>query len=85
MCAARPRCGPLALGGSWSGRYAAYRFKGTGAEFPAGWTAILRDWLPGSGLQLDARPSFEFYGRDSSYDPASGVMTCDICIPVAPL
>ncbi len=67
------------------GRYAAYRFKGTGAEFPAGWTAILRDWLPGSGLQLDARPSFEFYGRDSSYDPASGVMTCDICIPVAPL
>ncbi len=67
------------------GRYAAYRFKGTGAEFPAGWTTLLRDWLPGSGLQLDARPSFEYYGPDAGYDPASGIMTCDICIPVAPL
>lgn len=67
------------------GRYAAYRFKGASAEFPAGWTSLLRDWLPGSGLQLDARPSFEFYGRDSTYDPASRVMICDICIPVAPL
>jgi AraC family transcriptional regulator len=67
------------------GRYAAYRFKGTGAEFPAGWTALLRDWLPSSGLQLDNRPSFEYYGRDAAYDPTTGVMTCDICIPVAPL
>lgn len=67
------------------GRYAAGRFKGTGAQFPAGWQSMLRDWLPGSGLQLDARPSFEFYGPDSSYDPATGMMECDICIPVAPL
>ena len=67
------------------GRYASGRFKGTGAQFPAGWQSILRDWLPASGLQLDARPSFEFYGPDSSYDAATGVMECDICIPVAAL
>jgi AraC family transcriptional regulator len=67
------------------GKYAALAFKGRGDQFVDAWAALLRDWLPDSGLQLDARPSFEYYSVDSSYDPKTGVMGCDICIPVVPL
>jgi AraC family transcriptional regulator len=67
------------------GRYATLRFKGTVPEVGEAWTALLRDWLPGSGLQLDARPCFEYYPKGSSFDPESGVFECEICIPVMPL
>lgn len=67
------------------GRYAALRYKGTGADINAVWTALFRDWLPSSGLQLDGRPCFEYYPTDGSYDAATGAFECDICIPVAPL
>ena len=67
------------------GRYAVLAFKGTVAQVGEAWTALLRDWLPSSGLQLDARPSFEYYPKDSTYDPKTGVFACEICIPVAPL
>jgi AraC family transcriptional regulator len=67
------------------GRYAVLRFAGTAAEIPAAWAALLRDWLPDSGLQLDARPAFEHYPTDSTYDAQSGVFDCEICVPVAPL
>ena len=67
------------------GRYAVLAFAGTGADIPAAWQSMLRDWLPQSGLQLDSRPFFESYPVDSRYDPRSGVFTCDICIPVETL
>jgi AraC family transcriptional regulator len=67
------------------GRYAALGFKGTVAEVGDAWTALLRDWLPSSGLQLDARPCFEYYPTGSTYDPETGVFDCVICIPVVPL
>ena len=67
------------------GKYAALAFAGTGAEIGAAWDAMLRDWLPGSGLQLDARPFFEHYPVDGRYDPKTGSFTCNICVPVAPL
>jgi AraC family transcriptional regulator len=67
------------------GRYAARSFKGTAAVIAEAWTAVLRDWLPSSGLQLDARPCFEYYPKGSTYDPATGVFECEICIPVVPL
>jgi AraC family transcriptional regulator len=67
------------------GRYAVLHFKGTAGEIGEAWNALLRDWLPSSGLQLDARPCFEFYPKDSSHDARTGVFDCDICIPVAPL
>jgi len=47
--------------------------------------ALLRDWLPSSGMQLDSRPCFEYYPRDAEYDAASGAFGCDIVIPVVPL
>ena len=67
------------------GKYAAMAFEGTGAEIGAAWESLLRDWLPKSGLQLDARPFFEHYPVDGRYDPKTGRFTCDICVPVAAL
>lgn len=67
------------------GEYAALSFEGTNAEIGAAWTAILRDWLPSSGYQLDARPCFEYYSANSCFDPETGIFDCDICIPVVPL
>lgn len=67
------------------GRYAALDFKGTAAQIGAAWTALLRDWLPSSGLQLDARPCFEHYPQGATFDTNTGVFDCEICIPVAPL
>jgi AraC family transcriptional regulator len=67
------------------GKYAALSFKGTVAGIEEAWTAMLRDWLPSSGLQLDGRMMFEYYPEGSSYDPATGVFDCELCVPVVPL
>jgi AraC family transcriptional regulator len=57
----------------------------TAGQIGDAWSKLLREWLPASGLQLDARPMFEHYPEDSTYDPKTGIFTCDIAIPVAPL
>ena len=67
------------------GRYAVLHFKGTVDQVGEAWNRLLRDWLPSSGLQLDARPCFEYYPKDARYDRQTGIFDCDICIPVAPL
>jgi AraC family transcriptional regulator len=67
------------------GRYAALSFKGVVADFEPAWNGLLRDWLPSSGLQLDSRPMFEYYPTDSKYDPSTGILECQLCVPVIPL
>lgn len=67
------------------GRYAALEFFGTPAEIPGAWAALLREWLPASGLQLDARPFFEFYPTTARHDPETGAFECEITIPVTSL
>jgi AraC family transcriptional regulator len=67
------------------GKYAAAEYKGTAKEIGEAWSALLRDWLPESGMQLDSRPFFEYYARESTYDPKTGVFTCQLFIPVAAL
>ncbi len=67
------------------GRYAVLEFEGRAEEIGEAWAGLLRDWLPSSGLQLDARPSFEHYARNAKYDPKTGAFACEICVPVAPL
>jgi AraC family transcriptional regulator len=67
------------------GKYARLAYKGNGADIGAAWDSLLRDWLPRSGLQLDARPFFEHYPADGCHDPLTGAFTCNICVPVAPL
>jgi AraC family transcriptional regulator len=59
--------------------------RGVVADFEPAWDRLLRDWLPSSGLQLDNRPMFEYYPTDSTYDPATGVLECKLCVPVMPL
>jgi AraC family transcriptional regulator len=67
------------------GKYACLAYEGTGAEIGASWDSLLRDWLPKSGLQLDARPFFEHYPIDGRFNPKTGSFTCNICVPVAEL
>jgi AraC family transcriptional regulator len=67
------------------GQYAVTPFRGTVEQVGEVWDAMLRDWLPKSGMQLDARPFFEYYPIDASFDWKTGVFTCDIAIPVASL
>ena len=67
------------------GKYAVTRFRGTVAEIGEVWASLLRVWLPASGMQLDARPFFEYYPQDVTYDPKTGVFECELCIPVVAL
>ena len=67
------------------GKYAVLGFKGTGEQVGEAWAALLREWLPSSGLQLDARPCFEYYPKDAECDPQTGSFESEICIPVVPL
>jgi AraC family transcriptional regulator len=67
------------------GLHACTKFKGTSAEIPLVWKRILREWLPASGYQLDARPCFEYYPTDGEYDEKTGIFTCELCMPIAKL
>ena len=67
------------------GQYAVTAFRGTVDQIGGVWDAMLRRWLPRSGMQLDARPFLEYYPTDATFDPKSGAFSCDIAIPVAPL
>jgi len=67
------------------GRYACMRFEGTVDQVDAAWQRLLGGWLPASGLQLDSRPMLEHYPVDATFDPATGVFDCKLCIPVQPL
>lgn len=67
------------------GKYAVGQFQGDDRAIADAWGWIIREWLPDSGMQLDARPFFEHYPVDAKYDGATGQFECEICIPVAPL
>lgn len=67
------------------GRYAILDFQGSPAEIGEAWATLLRDWLPGSELQLDGRPCFEYYPADEHENAETRQFTCQICVPVASL
>lgn len=67
------------------GRYAALPFYGRSDRIGEAWTALLRDWLPDSGWQLDHRPCFEHYPVGARVDAQTGEFECEICIPVVSL
>lgn len=67
------------------GRYALAAYRSDGPGIGRAWTEFLRDWLPGSGLQMDSRPFFEHYPVDAEHDPVTGIFTCQLCVPVKPL
>jgi AraC family transcriptional regulator len=67
------------------GKYAVLSFNGTAEQVGKAWAALLRNWLPSSGLQLDGRPCFEYYPKGASREAKAGEFACEICIPVIPL
>lgn len=67
------------------GKYAMLKFKGTVEQVGEAWAGLLRGWLPSSGLQLDARPCFEYYPKGADGDCEAGKFECELCIPVVPL
>lgn len=67
------------------GRYACAPFKGTSAQIHAAWMQMYGQWLPESGWQADDKPGVEVYGEDFEMDPATGIFTCETCVPVRPL
>lgn len=67
------------------GRYASLPFEGTPQDIGAAWMGLMRDWLPSSGYQIDARPCFEYYPPDARYDAVTGSFQCEITIPLSPL
>jgi AraC family transcriptional regulator len=67
------------------GTYAVTDFAGTPDEAPAAWQRFLEDWLPRSGYQLDDRFPFD-KGRGGESDfPKTGLVRCELCIPIRPL
>lgn len=67
------------------GKYAVYKFRGSAHQEGEAWSALLRDWLPSSGFQLDDRPCFEYYPKGAYCNGETGEFECELCVPVAPL
>lgn len=67
------------------GLYAVFQFEGNVQEVGQAWEKLLRDWLPASGYQLDARPCFEYYPKGANTNCKAEEFRCDICVPVTPL
>ncbi|WP_397452671.1 GyrI-like domain-containing protein [Pseudomonas sp. NA-150] len=63
------------------GEHAVTRFTGTGAEIGQAWMDFYGE-LQLDGVETAKGPYFERYGKDSSYNPATGVMSCELCIPL---
>jgi AraC family transcriptional regulator len=63
------------------GRYAVTHFKGTSAEIGAAWGAFVGG-CAARGVPMDkTRPPFEHYPRGASFEPKTGVFTCELCLP----
>ena len=67
------------------GRYAVAPFSGAPATIGEAWMWLTREWLPSSGMQCDERPCFERFSAVSALDRRTGVLTCELCIPVRAL
>jgi AraC family transcriptional regulator len=66
------------------GAYVVHRHIGRHRTIGAGFSYIRRKWVPGHGLEIDARrPHLEVYLNDPATTPARQLMT-DLCVPVFP-
>jgi AraC family transcriptional regulator len=77
--------GPAGIASLPGGRYALLPFHGHPDGLPQAWQALLRDWLPGSGQQIDNRPCLTLYPANSFTAPAGPDFSCTLGIPVRPL
>jgi AraC family transcriptional regulator len=58
-------------------------FKGTDREIVNAWM-MFHTWQQRSTYKHDPRPPMEIYGADYALDPATGVFTCLMAIPIKP-
>lgn len=66
------------------GRYAITRFKGRGADIGAAWGAFITEFQADPAHRIDeSRPPFEHYPRGAYFDPRTGTLACELCLPVA--
>jgi AraC family transcriptional regulator len=65
------------------GKVASSAFHGSAQEVSRAWH-LLFHWLPGSGFQPDDRPCVEIY-RGEAWNLESGVVACELVLPVRPL
>jgi AraC family transcriptional regulator len=65
------------------GKFATAPFRGTALEIGKAWHDLFSA-LTRSGFQPDHRPGMEVY-RGESLDEKTGVVTCDVCLPIKPL
>ncbi|SDF96059.1 MULTISPECIES: GyrI-like domain-containing protein [unclassified Duganella] len=63
-----------------AGRYAVAPFKGTAGDVPKAWGAFFGQ-LSAEG-KVDEGLCFERYPADYAMDPATGIFTAELCIPV---
>lgn len=65
-----------------AGRWACSAFRGTADEFVQAWLDLFAHWLPFSPWQPDDRPAVEALGASPDFDPATGVFSCELRLPV---
>jgi len=63
-----------------AGRYAVAPFESTGADIPGAWGAFFGQ-LTAEGIIAEGA-CFERYPADYVMDPATGIFTAELCIPV---
>ncbi len=66
------------------GKYALYEIKHTPEKVLNAWNDIFSVWLPENGFRIDDRPLFERY-KPSRVISDKLEISCEICLPVAPL
>lgn len=64
------------------GRYAVARHVGPYSRLDETYTALLRDWLPGSGHSPRDEPCLEFYRNDPRQTPEAELIT-DVCVAIS--
>jgi AraC family transcriptional regulator len=67
------------------GAYAVAQFNGPATAVNDAWMELMREYLPGSGMQCDDRPCFEQFSANSALDLQTGIFSCLLCIPVKAL
>ena len=66
-------------------KYALCQFKGTAEEHEKKFEEIFLNWMPENGYQPDDRDFFHRYRGLDYYNPETGILECEICVPVKPL
>lgn len=64
------------------GLYAVTRFEGHPMQLGDAWHALMNDWLPASGYRHAGTPPYEYVPVGGSFDPATGILRCEIRVPV---